>query len=123
MPSLSEKGDEMPLVQSEVTQFVPYDPVTELLNATPDNYPMDEEITEPSWLMFEKVRELGVGSFGVVYLVKCLQNSVVRTNPAETNNAANPLAAAKTSTTKKNGGSFLGGSNPPGVTTRSASAK
>lgn len=49
MHSLSERGDEIPFVQSEVTQFVPYDPVAELLNATPDNYPMDEEITEPSW--------------------------------------------------------------------------
>ena len=102
---------------------MPYDPVAELINATPDNYPMDEEITEPSWAMFEKVRELGVGSFGVVYLVKCLQNSVTRTNPAEANNGANPSALGKSSSTKKNGGSFLGGSNPPGVTTRSAAAK
>ena len=101
---------------------MPYDPVAELLNATPDNYPMDEEITEPSWTMFEKVRELGVGSFGVVYLVKCLQNSVIRTNPAEANNGTNPSAAGKSNTTKKNGGSFLSGSNPPGVTTRSAAA-
>ena len=72
--------------------------------------------------MFEKVRELGVGSFGVVYLVKCLQNSVIRTIPAEANNGTNPSAAGKSNITKKNGGSFLSGSNPPGVTTRSAAA-
>ena len=104
-------------------QFMPIDPVAEILNPSPDNYPMDEEITEPSWSMFEKVRELGVGSFGVVYLVKCLQNSVIRNNPSEANNGVSPSVASKSSTTtKKNGGSFLGGSNPPGVTTRSAAA-
>jgi hypothetical protein len=73
--------------------------------------------------MFDKVRELGVGSFGVVYLVKCLQNSVTRTNPAEASNGGNPSAAGKSSSTKKNGGSFIGGSNPTGVSTRSAAAK
>lgn len=32
--------------------------------------------------MFEKVKELGMGSFGVVYLVKCMQNSLIRTDGA-----------------------------------------
>jgi len=33
-----------------------------------------------SWSMFEKVKELGVGSFGVVHLVKCNQNSVIKSD-------------------------------------------
>ena len=28
--------------------------------------------------MFEKIKELGVGSFGVVYLVRFTQNSLIR---------------------------------------------
>jgi hypothetical protein len=40
---------------------------------------------DPSWSMFEKIKELGVGSFGTVYLVKCMQNSLIRTD------AENPL--------------------------------
>lgn len=42
----------------------------------------DTSLTEPSWTMFEKVKELGMGSFGVVYLVKCVQNSMIRTDGA-----------------------------------------
>jgi hypothetical protein len=79
MPSMSDKDGDFPLAQPE---YVPYDPVAELLNSKPDLYPMDEEITDPSWSMFEKIKELGVGSFGVVYLVKCLQNSVIRADPS-----------------------------------------
>jgi serine/threonine protein kinase len=37
---------------------------------------------EVSWRMFEKVKELGIGSFGVVYLVKCTQSSVIRSDGA-----------------------------------------
>jgi hypothetical protein len=35
---------------------------------------------DPSWNMFEKIKELGVGSFGTVYLVKCTQNSLIKTD-------------------------------------------
>jgi hypothetical protein len=41
---------------------------------------LDTQVSEPSWEMFEKIKELGVGSFGVVYLVKCTQNSLIRTD-------------------------------------------
>jgi hypothetical protein len=68
MPSLSDRAGIDALPQD----YVLYDPIAESINATPDNYPMDEVITEPSWSMFEKIKELGVGTFGVVYLVKCL---------------------------------------------------
>ena len=61
--------------------------------------------------MFEKIKELGVGSFGVVYLVKCLQNSVIRLSPAEYTANANQ-SAVKSSNVKKTGGSFLGGTVP-----------
>lgn len=33
-----------------------------------------------SWSMFEKVKELGEGSFGKVHLVKCNQNSVIKSD-------------------------------------------
>lgn len=41
---------------------------------------IDENPPGPSWSMFEKVKELGVGSFGVVYLVKCMQHSVIKSD-------------------------------------------
>ena len=76
--------------------------------------------------MFKKDAELGVGSFGVVHRVICLQNSVVRSNPASSADttsaqATNQSAAKSTGTNvKKTGGYFIGGSGPPapGVSTR-----
>lgn len=65
--------------------------------------------------MFEKIKELGVGSFGVVYLVRCQQNSLIRTDAENVLNSTQ--SAVKPSNAKKGGGSFLGGS-VPGVTTR-----
>ena len=59
-----------------------------------DQNPNREEHHEPSWAMFEKVKELGVGSFGVVYLVKCMQNSVIRTDAANLFQASTPAGSA-----------------------------
>jgi hypothetical protein len=98
-----------------------YDPIAETINATPDIYPIDEVVTDPTWSMFEKIKELGVGTFGVVYLVKCLQNSVTRTNPNSDNIQPPNPSAVKGSNIKKNGGSFIGGGTVPGVTTRAMS--
>jgi hypothetical protein len=41
---------------------------------TPEDTTLNEKPSglEPTWEMFEKIKELGVGSFGVVYLVKCI---------------------------------------------------
>jgi hypothetical protein len=50
-----------------------------LINNNPESQ-SEGHITEPSWTMFEKIKELGVGSFGKVYLVKCNQNSLIRTD-------------------------------------------
>lgn len=43
-----------------------------------------QSASEPTWDMFEKIKELGVGSFGVVYLVKCIQGTVVIRQSAPT---------------------------------------
>ena len=116
MPSLSDRAGIDALPQD----YVLYDPIAESINATPDNYPMDEVITEPSWSMFEKIKELGVGTFGVVYLVKCLQNSVTPGNPSLESTQVTIQSAVKGSNVKKNGGSFIGAGSGtvPGVTTR-----
>lgn len=39
-------------------------------NTEQDDVQSNSNVTEPSWAMFEKIKELGVGSFGVVYLVR-----------------------------------------------------
>lgn len=46
-----------------------------MMSGTVDIISESELIIEPSWEMFEKISELGVGTFGVVYLVKCIKNS------------------------------------------------
>ena len=81
---------------------------------------------EPSWDMFEKIKELGVGSFGVVYLVKCTQNSLLRTDAENVHSsmANSNQSAVKAGNIKKGTtGSFIhgGGGIVPGVTTRSMS--
>jgi hypothetical protein len=48
--------------------------------------------------MFEKIKELGVGSFGAVYLVKCTQNSIIRKDSENVFNAA-ASSALKANTT------------------------
>lgn len=47
-------------------------------NTEQDDVQSNSNVTEPSWAMFEKIKELGVGSFGVVYLVRFTQNSLIR---------------------------------------------
>jgi serine/threonine protein kinase len=73
--------------------------------------------------MFEKIKELGVGSFGVVYLVKCTQNSVIRTDSENVSHSN--ISAVKASNARKTpAGSFIGsGGSVPGVTTRSMAAQ
>ncbi len=72
---------------------------------------------DPSWSMFEKIKELGVGSFGTVYLVKCMQNSLIRTDAENPLNTTQSAVKPGGGNTKKVTSSFLGGS-VPGVTTR-----
>ena len=55
--------------------------------------------------MFEKIKELGVGSFGVVYLVKCMQNSVIRSDGA---------GAVSTSQSAQGSNTLQTGSGPGG---------
>ena len=45
MPSFSDKGGN----DGQPQDYVLYDPIAESINATPDTYPMDEVITDPTW--------------------------------------------------------------------------
>lgn len=71
---LSPFGHEQSEEGKSVKEDGKYDPILQNMgNLQDEARPVEVPNDKPglSWSMFEKVKELGVGSFGVVYLVKC----------------------------------------------------